>query len=60
MPGTETTVRHECRGRVLVVRIERAANRNATDRVTADGIDRALTEGVGAFFEKRPSHWTGH
>jgi enoyl-CoA hydratase/carnithine racemase len=36
------TVRSERRGRVLVVRIEREAKRNAIDRGTADGIDEAL------------------
>ena len=38
----EATVRYERRGRVLVVRIEREAKRNAIDRTTADGIDEAL------------------
>jgi len=42
MPPGESTVRRERRGRVLVVRIEREAKRNAIDRVTADGIDEAL------------------
>jgi enoyl-CoA hydratase/carnithine racemase len=37
-----TTVHCERRGRVLVVRIEREAKRNAIDRVTARGIDEAL------------------
>ncbi|MFE5027480.1 enoyl-CoA hydratase-related protein [Streptomyces sp. NPDC056656] len=36
------TVRSERRGRVLVVRIEREAKRNAIDRATAAGIDGAL------------------
>ena len=42
MPSGEATVRYERRGRVLVVRIEREAKRNAIDRTTADGIDEAL------------------
>jgi enoyl-CoA hydratase len=42
MPSGEATVRSERRGRVLVVRIEREAKRNAIDRGTADGIDEAL------------------
>ncbi|HEX4089103.1 MAG TPA: enoyl-CoA hydratase-related protein, partial [Trebonia sp.] len=42
MPPGESTVRRERRGRVLVVRIEREAKRNAIDRVTALGIDEAL------------------
>jgi enoyl-CoA hydratase/carnithine racemase len=42
-PAGESTVRYERRGRVLVVRIEREAKRNAVDRVTAHGIDEALS-----------------
>jgi hypothetical protein len=42
MPSDVSTVRHERRGRVLIVRIEREAKRNAIDRVTAHGIDDAL------------------
>jgi enoyl-CoA hydratase/carnithine racemase len=42
MPAGEPTVRHERHGRVLVVRIEREAKRNAIDRVTTRGIDEAL------------------
>ncbi|HET6186570.1 MAG TPA: enoyl-CoA hydratase-related protein, partial [Trebonia sp.] len=42
MPPVESTVRRERQGRVLVVRIEREAKRNAIDRVTALGIDEAL------------------
>ncbi len=38
----DATVRRERRGRVLVVRIEREAKRNAIDQATADGIDAAL------------------
>jgi enoyl-CoA hydratase/carnithine racemase len=41
-PARESTVRYERRGRVLVVRIEREAKRNAVDRGTAHGIDEAL------------------
>jgi hypothetical protein len=41
-PAGDSTVRYERRGRVLVVRIEREAKRNAVDRVTAHGIDEAL------------------
>jgi enoyl-CoA hydratase len=44
VPSAEATVRTERRGRVLVVRIEREAKRNAIDRATADGIDRALNQ----------------
>jgi enoyl-CoA hydratase/carnithine racemase len=42
MPSAESTVRHERRGRVLVLRIEREAKRNAIDRVTTGGLDEAL------------------
>ena len=42
MPSGEATVRTERRGRVLVVRIDREAKRNAIDRGTAEGIDAAL------------------
>jgi enoyl-CoA hydratase len=42
MPSDISTVRRERRGRVLVVRIEREAKRNAIDTVTAHGIDEAL------------------
>ena len=42
MPPGTSTVRREQRGRVLVVRIDREAKRNAIDRVTARGIDEAL------------------
>jgi enoyl-CoA hydratase len=52
-PGT-ATVRSERRGRVLVVRIEREAKRNAIDRATADGIDAALNE-----FEDDDELWAG-
>jgi hypothetical protein len=41
-PGT-STVRRERRPWVLVVRIDRAARRDAIDRVTAHGIDEALS-----------------
>ena len=41
-PAGDATVRRERRGRVLVVRIEREAKRNAIDQATADGIDAAL------------------
>ena len=41
-PAGESTVRYERRGRVLIVRIEREAKRNAVDRATAHGIDEAL------------------
>ena len=44
MPPAAATVRSERRGRVLVVRIEREAKRNAIDRVTAEGIDEALNQ----------------
>jgi enoyl-CoA hydratase/carnithine racemase len=42
MPPEEASVRYERRGRVLIVRIEREAKRNAINRATADGIDEAL------------------
>jgi enoyl-CoA hydratase len=42
MPSDESTVHSERRGRVLVVRIDREAKRNAIDRATAGGIDEAL------------------
>ena len=42
MPSDESTVRRERQGRVLVVRIDREAKRNAIDRATARGIDEAL------------------
>jgi enoyl-CoA hydratase len=42
MPSEAATVRHERRGRILVVRIDREAKRNAIDRATALGIDEAL------------------
>jgi len=42
MPPDDSTVRRERRGRVLVIRIDREAKRNAIDRVTAHGIDEAL------------------
>jgi enoyl-CoA hydratase/carnithine racemase len=44
VPPAAATVRSERRGRVLVVRIEREAKRNAIDRVTAEGIDEALNQ----------------
>jgi enoyl-CoA hydratase/carnithine racemase len=44
LPSAAATVRSERRGRVLVVRIEREAKRNAIDRVTAEGIDEALNQ----------------
>jgi enoyl-CoA hydratase/carnithine racemase len=42
VPSDDATVRAERQGRVLVIRIEREAKRNAIDRGTADGIDKAL------------------
>jgi enoyl-CoA hydratase len=42
VPLDDATVRSERQGRVLVIRIEREAKRNAIDRGTADGIDKAL------------------
>jgi enoyl-CoA hydratase/carnithine racemase len=42
MPSDQSTVHSERRGRVLVVRIDREAKRNAIDRMTASGIDEAL------------------
>ena len=42
MPSDESTVHSERRGRVLVVRIDREAKRNAIDRTTTSGIDAAL------------------
>jgi len=54
VPSAEATVRAERRGRVLVVRIEREAKRNAIDRPTADGIDAALNE-----FEDDDGLWAG-
>jgi enoyl-CoA hydratase/carnithine racemase len=42
VPSGESTVRHERQGRILVVRIDREAKRNAIDRGTAAGIDEAL------------------
>jgi enoyl-CoA hydratase/carnithine racemase len=52
MPSGESTVRSERRGRVLVVRIDREAKRNAIDRGTAEGIDAALN-----FFEDDDELW---
>ena len=54
MPPGAATVRSERQGRVLVVRIERAAKRNAIDRATADGIDAALNQ-----FEDDDELWAG-
>jgi enoyl-CoA hydratase len=54
VPSAEATVRTERRGRVLVVRIEREAKRNAIDRATADGIDGALNQ-----FEDDDEMWAG-
>ncbi|MFC1437256.1 enoyl-CoA hydratase-related protein [Streptacidiphilus sp. N1-10] len=42
MSSDAATVRSERRGRVLVIRIDREAKRNAIDRVTTAGIDEAL------------------
>jgi enoyl-CoA hydratase/carnithine racemase len=42
MPSDQPTVHSERRDRVLVVRIDREAKRNAIDRATARGIDEAL------------------
>jgi enoyl-CoA hydratase len=42
MPSDQPTVRSERRDRVLVVRIDREAKRNAIDSATASGIDEAL------------------
>src|SRR5579859_816460 len=42
MPPGISTVRRERRGRVLIVRIDREAKRNAIDRVTTGRIDEAL------------------
>jgi enoyl-CoA hydratase/carnithine racemase len=42
MPPVESTVRHERRGRILVLRIDREAKRNAIDRATTGGLDEAL------------------
>ncbi len=42
MPSDQPTVHSERRDRVLVVRIDREAKRNAIDRATASGIDEAL------------------
>ena len=42
MPPAAATVRYERQDRILIVRIEREAKRNAIDRPTADGIDQAL------------------
>lgn len=42
MPSPEPTVRRERRGRVLVVRIDRPAKRNAIDGATTAGLDAAL------------------
>jgi enoyl-CoA hydratase/carnithine racemase len=42
MPSDESTVHSERRGRVLVVRIDREAKRNAIDSITTSGIDAAL------------------
>ena len=54
MPSAAATVRAERRGRLLVVRIEREAKRNAIDRATADGIDAALNR-----FEDDDELWAG-
>ena len=54
MPPGAATVRSERQGRVLVVRIERPAKRNAIDRATADGIDAALNQ-----FEDDDELWAG-
>ena len=42
MPSDQPTVHRERRDRVLVVRIDREAKRNAIDSATASGIDEAL------------------
>jgi enoyl-CoA hydratase len=42
VPSDDPSVRSERQGRVLVIRIEREAKRNAIDRGTAAGIDKAL------------------
>jgi enoyl-CoA hydratase len=42
MPSDQPTVHSERQGKVLVVRIDREAKRNAIDRATAGGIDEAL------------------
>ncbi len=48
------TVRHEVRGRVLVVRIERERKRNAIDAETTAGIDAALN-----LLDDDPALWVG-
>ena len=48
MPSDISTVRHERRGRVLVVRIEREAKRNAIDRGHQLGFVNRVTEPGGA------------
>lgn len=49
-----STVRTETRGRVLVVRLEREAKRNAIDAEMAEGIDEALNR-----LEDDPELWVG-
>lgn len=48
------TVREERRGRILIVRLERAAKRNAIDRDTAEGISAALDR-----LDDDPDLWVG-
>lgn len=48
------SVVEEQRGRILIVRIDREAKRNAIDRATADGIDAALNR-----LDDDPNLWVG-
>lgn len=48
------SVVEEQRGRILIIRLEREAKRNAIDQATADGIDAALNR-----LEDDPDLWAG-
>ena len=50
----ESTVDVEVQGRILIITINRPARRNAIDRATAEGIDRALNR-----LDDDPDLWCG-